>query len=234
MPMEDANTKAIWRAGIGHEVEFWRTWLSGRGGEFAEDFANRMNPTLPVARHLHRVLHGVEAPEIRALDVGAGPLTALGKRYRRRPLRITAVDPLADLYDELLREAGIEPPVHTTWCQGELLRERFQPESFHLVYSQNALDHSYDPVAIIEQMVALALPGHYVVLEHRRNEGENERYRGLHQWNFDLDRGDFVIWNAQGRTNMTERLASQATIRCRYIPRAQWLNIQIRVRAIPR
>ena len=233
--VEDAsNAKAIWKQGIDHEVTFWRAWLSGRGGEFAEDFARRMDPNLPVARHLNRVLHHVTAPEIRVLDVGAGPLTAVGKRYRRRPVRITAVDPLADLYDDLLREAGVQPPVRTTWCHGELLLERFRPASFHLAYSQNALDHSYDPVAVIEQMVALTQPGHFVVLEHRRNEGENEEYHGLHQWNFDIEHGHFVIWNAQRRTDMTKLLADRATVHCRYIPRAKWLNIRMRVRVIPR
>ena len=41
----------------------------------------------------------------RVLDVGAGPLSSLGTHVPGRDVEIIAVDPLADIYDELA--AGI-------------------------------------------------------------------------------------------------------------------------------
>jgi SAM-dependent methyltransferase len=151
------------------------------------------------------------AEEVTILDVGAGPLTWLGYRYPGKKLTIVPVDPLADEYDRLLRNAGLEPPVRTIRVAGEALLEHFQPASFDIAYATNALDHSADPLTIISNMVTVVRPGGAVVLRHKRNEGQSARYSGLHQWNFDAVDEGLLLWNEAVEVNVGSALAGRAT-----------------------
>lgn len=220
--------KALWLDRLPDEVSFWRHWL--HDDEFRDDRERRLVPNREVRPYVGALLDAVgPQEEWWVLDVGAGPVTALGRRHGAGRVRVVAVDPLADYYDVLLDAAGVTPPVRTTWCHGELLLERFAPASFDMTYAQNALDHSYDPLAIIRHMVDLTKPGGTVLLEHRRNEGENEQYHGLHQWNFDLEGHAVVLWDAHHRVALHEALAGRVTVTPWYVPDVNWLNVQLRV-----
>jgi SAM-dependent methyltransferase len=198
------------------EVRFWRSWIASRGGDWPEAFERGMDPHAPFDEPLlNEHISALQVEEVEILDVGAGPLTVLGKVHPTKRLRITPVDPLADEYDELLTEAGLTPPVRTVTCAGEELVAWCGTERFDVVYARNAIDHSVDAPHVVEQMLAVLRPGGLLGLRHYRNEGELERYRGMHKWNFDSDNGDFVIWGENGaRINMTERLAQRADVEC--------------------
>lgn len=49
-------------------------------------------------------------------------------------------------------------------------------------------------------------------MRHLRNEGESESYDGLHQWNFDLQNGEAVLWRPRSRTSIRELLAPQDSL----------------------
>lgn len=195
------------------EVGYWADWIGSGGGKWAEDFAFRFDSESEVEDPaLRAALAATSATEVTILDVGAGPATAVGRRYPGKRLSVVAVDPLGDRYAKLLRRAGISPPVWTERLEGEELERRFGRDRFDIAYARNSLDHSVDPVLIVEQMLAVVRPGGKVVLRHGRNEAVVEDYVQLHQWNFDLDEGHFVIWRPGQRTDMTERLAGSARV----------------------
>ncbi|MBZ4418418.1 bifunctional 2-polyprenyl-6-hydroxyphenol methylase/3-demethylubiquinol 3-O-methyltransferase UbiG [Myxococcus sp. RHSTA-1-4] len=212
---EPQNAKALWTEALPTEIAFWDNWFKTHGGEWPEDYKVRMDPDTPLQSFVEAYLPPGGEDIIEILDVGAGPVTKLGKRSANRKIRITAVDPLADAYDRVMAKYGVTPPVRTTWCHGEILTTRFAPETFDLVWAQNSLDHSYEPVRIIEQALTLTKTGGYLVLAHARNEAVNENYQGLHQWNFDGEDGDFIIWNRQSRVNVSKLLQARAEIRAR-------------------
>lgn len=75
------------------------------------------------------------------------------------------------------------------------------------------MDHSYDPVLAIEQMLDVTKSGGAVVLIHSPNEGSDAHYLGLHQWNFKNINGDFVISSPWRPTvNLSDRLRDRADI----------------------
>jgi SAM-dependent methyltransferase len=190
--------RLIWRARRKSEVDFWADWLAGAPGteQWGWDRAQRLDPATAIRDALVREeLDRLARDEVSILDVGAGPLTSLGYRYPGRALRIVPVDPLADDYDRLLGEAGLEPPIRTTLVAGEALVEHFGHRSFDIAYAANSLDHSADPLTIISNMVSVVRIGGAVLLRHKRNEGESARYGGLHQWNFDAVDGRLLLWN---------------------------------------
>ena len=205
-----------WRTrGRRRELLFWRAWLVGAPGaeEWAADRALRFSPDTEVRDPvLCEEIERMSQRDISILDVGAGPATNVGFHFPGKNLTVVPVDPLADDYARLLRAAHLEAPVITIRVPGEALLEHFGPERFDIACATNSLDHSADPLVIIENMVGVVRRGGTVLLRHGRNEGEERHYEGLHQWNFDLVDGDLVLWNDAVEVNVGRALRGQATV----------------------
>jgi SAM-dependent methyltransferase len=199
------------------EVAFWRRWLTTEGLNWPEDYAMRFDPDAPVQDHLARVIDRIPASSVDILDVGAGPVTVLGKTHPSKRLSITATDVLAREYNRLLAEFGRTPLVETQFAASENLRESLGDGQFDIVHAQNTLDHSADPFAALEEMLALTKPGGFVVLLHEENEGHNELYHALHKWDFGCESGRFVIGGPGPngpRRDVTELMADRAEVEC--------------------
>lgn len=215
-----AEAKQVWESGLGNEVDHWANWLSGGAEAFAHlpfnDYSWRRDPKADLRNqpHIADFLTPISpaVSPLRLLDVGAGPLTVVGKNLPGRQVQITAVDPLAPEYDKLLAHNQVVPLVRTTFAEVERLTDQFVENSFDFVYCQNALDHVYDPIKGIDEMLRVVKPGHTVVLFHRINEGENEKYWGLHQWNFCREGGQFIIWGTVGRYSVNKEFVGKATV----------------------
>lgn len=137
-------------------------------------------------------------------------------------MTVTAVDPLADDYRRLLLEYGLEPPVRTERLEGERLVERFGSGRFDIAYARNALDHAVDPITIVGNMLEVVRDGGYVVLRHVRNEAVRQRYRQLHQWNFDARAGELVLWRPDEVISLAERLRL-GTVSCHTEANDTWV-----------
>jgi SAM-dependent methyltransferase len=182
-----------WVDGIASELDFWSRWLETKGLGWPADYAFRTDPHAEIGGIAGEYLasfHGTP----RILDVGAGPMTALGKRLNGVPVELTAVDALAHFYDGLKFAEGL-PLVRTQKCDSEKLSEKFPPNTFDLTYAQNTLDHSYDPMAAIQQMIYVTKLGGLIITSHAANEAINENWQGFHQWNFYVTGRDFKIAN---------------------------------------
>jgi SAM-dependent methyltransferase len=202
-----------WRTRQNSEVDFWAGWLIGAPGteEWTSDRDSRLDPETEIRDPLLRAeLERNPAEQISILDVGAGPVTAVGFRYPGKTLTIVPVDPLADEYERLLRDAGLDPPIRTILVAGEALLEHFGSRRFDIAYAVNALDHSADPFTIISNMVGVVRVGGVVILRHKRNEGESALYGGLHQWNFDAVDGSLLVWNNAVEVNVGSALEGRA------------------------
>jgi SAM-dependent methyltransferase len=198
-----------WRMRKSDEVGFWAAWLAGAAGaeKWMDDREVRLDPKTEIRDPLVRAeLDRNPDEQISILDVGAGPVTWLGYRYRGKRLTVVPVDPLADEYNRLLRDARLDPPVQTIRVAGEALLQHFGPGRFDIAFAINSLDHSADPFTIISNMVGVVRPGGVVILNHGRNEGERTKYGGLHQWNFDVVGNALLLWNNAVEVNVTSAL----------------------------
>ncbi|MDI3309098.1 MAG: methyltransferase domain-containing protein [Acetobacteraceae bacterium] len=205
---------AAWARGIGDELHFWDAWLGSRGLQWPEDFSRRMDPEAPLDARMADLARRLGQERVRILDVGAGPVTILGYRLPGVALEITATDALAPLYAALLERHGVTPPIATRFAPAEDLSMLFPVGGFDLVHCRNALDHSFDPLRGIEEMLAVVREGGFVLLSHFRNEAENGQYNGLHQWNFDLREGRFTIWNRGGAVDVATALRCPCRLTC--------------------
>jgi len=221
-------SKTKWGGGLKNEVDFWDDYFRTKGLQWPESYSMRLDPEAPLQPRPAALLP--DRAEVHILDVGAGPLTHLGKVHAGKSLRITAVDPLADQYDRILKKYNVVPPIRTQKLAAEKLVKWFKPASFDLVFARNCIDHSYNPEHAILQMISVAKPGGYVLLEHFPNEAENEAYAGLHQWNFSMSSdGDFVIGSKDREAvNMTRKHAATSRIECELVKEdAEWLVTRI-------
>jgi SAM-dependent methyltransferase len=193
-----------WQAATHDEAHFWKLALSNPAAHWnVESYQFRLDPAAPLQAELRALLPS-DAAVVRVLDVGAGPLTTLGKIWEGHRVEIIATDPLASTYDTILKELGLTPPVRTVCAKAESLLETFSPQSFDLAYSSNALDHAEDPIRAILQMLQCVRIGGWVYLWHFENEGETEAYQGMHQWNFESRNGDFTISDGRKRYSLRE------------------------------
>jgi len=215
------SSKFKWKAGIRSEIQFWDDYFCTRGLQFGDDYRNRFDPNLALQPRLAVLLPAQK--EVHILDVGAGPLTYLGKKYKGKHINITAVDPLADEYDRMLDKYQIQPIVRTQKLAAENLRKRFPLNTYDLVIARNCIDHAYNPERAILQMIDVVKSDRYVFLEHMLNEAENMNYSGLHQWNFSMStKGDFIISSKFEKVNMAKKYAERCTITCEIMDGA-WL-----------
>jgi len=207
--------KGDWRSALSEETRFWETALRQQGRYWLpEEYQQRTDPDSELQDYLKALLPLPPNSRVRILDVGAGPLTSLGKRWEGRQVEIVTIDPLAAEYKLLLEKLAIRPPVPTTFGHGERLLEQFEENEFDLAYASNALDHSQDPLAAIEQMIAVVKPLRYVYLWHFANEGIAEAYGGLHQWNFQIQKGDFLIDDGRRALSLTKEFNGIADLAC--------------------
>lgn len=188
-----------WHEALPEELQFWERALSDPDRNWLRsEYDERMDPQFEFQDCLKALIDAPPGGVVRVLDVGAGPLTRLGKKWSGRTLQLVPVDPLAEEYQALLTRLNIRPPVFTQVGHGEKLLEQFEKNSFDMAYASNSLDHSYDPLLAIEQMFSVIKPACHVYLWHFARVGVTEGYHGLHQWNFDIRQGEMILSNGHG------------------------------------
>jgi SAM-dependent methyltransferase len=206
--------RIAWGKELSEEIKYWRMWFATGGDEWPDDYKQRLDPSREFDPRLRQFIDLPEDKEIKVLDVGSGPVTGVGFVWPGRKLKVVAVDPLADVYNKLLAEFALAAPVRTEKCPAERLAARFRRQRFDLVHCRNALDHSYDPLAAIRQMLMVTAPHAAVVLDHYANEALHHSYRGLHRWNFDIQNGRLFLWNRESKIDVGDALGNQIDLEC--------------------
>jgi len=226
---------ASWSKGLADELRFWDGWLRTRGADRyrPEEFARLLDPEEPLSAYHRSLIDPIVQSEVRILDVGAGPVTMLGKTHPTKQLVIVPVDVLANEFDALLAKYHIIPPVRTVFAEAEKLTERFSENSFDLVNARNSIDHTHDPLEAIKQMLRCVKENHIIAMDHVENEGKKNHYRGLHQWNFTIERGEFVV-RGKGRViNVSRELASSGEVECsRRQDLATWVTVHVKKKPV--
>ncbi len=70
--------RARWESGKKFELDFWRQFWATEGGEWPDDYRQRLDMQTPLDSWILKYLDP-SAPVISILDVGSGPMTNLGK-----------------------------------------------------------------------------------------------------------------------------------------------------------
>jgi ubiquinone/menaquinone biosynthesis C-methylase UbiE len=126
-------------------------------------------------------------------DVGSGPFVTIGHTYPNKQIDLTPCDILAQEYSDMLDNANISPIIKIEYQNMESLT--YPTNKFDIVHSANALDHTSNPMKVLEEMIRICKVGGWVVIRSFTHVGERNNYRGLHEWNLDIEQGNLVLWN---------------------------------------
>lgn len=190
-------------------TEFHRENLSNNQQKLAAHF----DANTPLQPELSQLLPAARDAVYQVLDIGAGPVSKVGKCINGKAINLTPIDPIADKYQALLNELNLVAPVPTQPGSGEQLRQQFADNHFDLIHARNCIDHCRDPLLVIQQAISVLKPQCYFYLNHYRNEGKAANYYGLHQWNFDAVDDAFVITDAYGQSiNVNQAIAPHAKV----------------------
>jgi len=198
--------KFIWSLGIRGELFYQRRFIKTINN------TSLLKPDTQLQGYIRELLTEHKGSKIKILDVGAGSLTLIGKKWDDKQIEITAIDPLADKYNDELKKYKVIPLVVTQVGHAEKLDEQFEENYFDIVHAINSLDHCYNPVIAIQQMLKVVKKDYYVVLHHHLNEGKEHNYSGLHQWNFYESNGIFYISNEKLNININKEFEELADI----------------------
>lgn len=223
------------RSGTGSGVHKF-IWNIGKKSEvyYQENFVKNLdvnlfcNPDSELQDYIKNLIYIPNGSVPKILDVGAGPVTMLGKKWNGKLIDITAVDPLAIKYNEILNKNNIQPPVRTQVGYAEKLTEQFDENSFDIVHAINSLDHCFNPVEALRQMLKVVKRDSYVVLYHSTNEGIRHNYSGLHQWNFYEDSGCFFINNSKMQININKEFESKAVVNSKMMDGGVYLLVTLK------
>jgi len=205
-----------WEKHTHEEIEFWDKWFRTRGGQWPDDYLRRIDPQQRLPDLIEKVLadKGVErGSAIRILDLGSGPLTYVGSHSDRYSVEVVAIDPLADAYNLLIQKHGIAAPLLPQKGEAERLDCLFTPQTFDLIWICNSLDHAYDPVLGLFQAYKTLKTGGTMLLVFHPNEADVGNYQGLHNWNFDVRAGNFVMESHGQLINISGMLDKFAKIK---------------------
>lgn len=199
-----------WLDGLYDEIAYWKALLAGELPE-----STRLSEVTDPNRKfmLEEDLPNEKGRLIKFADIGSGAYSSCGKKTDKVNLEITAVDPLASAYKILknkynIQDNGIDVEVGFV----ELLDKQYQENTFDIVHMSNSLDHCFDAVFAIYQLLFICKIGGRVILRHYENEAEEEGYQGLHQWNLSLhnEERSFVIWRKQKRYDICKMFCEYA------------------------
>ena len=134
-------------------------------------------------------------PPYRFIDVGCGPTSQFNTNdlRNRSDLEIISVDPLAETYINLHKKYKTGYDIKCIYGYGEKLTDLFPKNHFHLVYSQNSIDHSQNPVKFMDNLCEILIKGGYLVLYGFIREGSAAKWLGLHQWDIEFENGYLLL-----------------------------------------
>jgi len=193
--------------GICLESLYWRRWLAAKGGKLSQLYRTQLDKSAPLSSFHRQFIDHLPQLKIKILDVGAGPLTGLGKTHPSKEIEIVATDVLAEKYARLLRRYRVTPPVPTIYADAEHLTDEFAGESFDYVTANNSIDHCRDPLQALLEMLRVVKTGGYVSVRHRENEAKRTNYLGMHEWNFKLNGQRPVLWRGGEEIDIQKALA---------------------------
>lgn len=179
-----------WCSNISSEIKFWDTLMKSKGQSIhaEEIFSLRLSDTAPFMLD-----EEIEHEHLKFLDVGSGPFSRCGILSNKAQIEFTAVDPLAKIYQQLKKKYNLNSPIIPQTGIVENLSDYFKENSFDMIHMSNSLDHCFDPIEGIKQMLMICKIGGKIILRHNENEGSNAKYNGLHQWDIYLHKNKFFI-----------------------------------------
>lgn len=196
-----------WMSGLEDELIFWNDYMVTKGDIYSEEYNQTvdLNKKFVLENDIDEQYFG---KDFKFIDVGSGPFSRCGRITDKVNMDFTAVDPLAEAYNALKIKNDVNNGIEIETAFVELLGKKYNENTFDMVHMSNSLDHCFDAMYGIYQLIYICKIGGKIILRHTENEAERSEYNGLHQWNLSVhnDENSFVIWRKDKRYDVVELL----------------------------
>lgn len=199
-----------WLNGIPSEINFWYHNIRTKAKRFMSEEEWQIRTSFESPFLLEKELW---LKETDFLDVGSGPYSNCGFKTDKTKLTFTAVDPLASVYSKIKEKFKLVTPINPKTAMVENLSSCFKENTFDIVHMSNSLDHSFDPILGLWQMLWVCKKGGKIILRHAENEAEHQKYCGLHQWNIEIKDNACYFWRKDKRINIATTFGDFITIK---------------------
>ena len=213
-PYNYENYLKQWFGSIDEEIKYW-DFFCRQGKEVYKDMWDKHVENNKALSYITEYFDAFpDGCEVKYIDVGSGPFSRNGIISKRLVLKTEAVDPLAAVYNSLKDKYNLNNGIKIQTGFVELLDKEISANKYDIVHMSNALDHCFDPILGIYQLLRICKIGGMVLLRHNENEAERQNYTGLHQWNLSLDhqKNAFIIWNKNYRYNINKIFSKVADV----------------------
>ena len=183
--------KAKWQKGKATTLSFYKSKLPLKTKSFNHKFE------LP--DYFNQLINGKK--EVVIAELGAGMFCTIGSTWKTAKVKIYPSDILADEYNQILKNHGIDPFMLVE--KQDMDKLTYPDNFFDIVHCCNALDHTFNPIKAIKEMYRICKPDGFIYLRHAVNVGKRQNYNGLHLWNLELDQSnDLIIWNPESQYSL--------------------------------
>ena len=172
---------------LGTEMAFWDIEINEKRSE------GWIQPMFKDVKQAIQILTNRFGDKPSVIELGPGPRSRLTQGYDEDLFELKAIDPLADLYREHLggRDFLIKG-------LGEEVDDMFKPESFHMAYASNVLDHVKNPLKCLYGMHRLVKPNGFIMIQGNVNEGTRTKWKGMHGYDLSIRNKTLVMRNRKG------------------------------------
>lgn len=203
-----------WLNGLSDEIDFWKNYMETKGDIYEDSFEETVSEGKTFTLEDDLPDSNITNP-YKFIDVGSGPFSRCGNKTNKIDLSFTAIDPLAEVYSALKHDNDLENGIEVETGFVELLDKKFMQNTFDMVHMSNSLDHCFDAVFGVFQLLYICKIGGKVILRHAENEAERSGYSGLHQWNLSTQNIEqsFVIWRKNKRYDICKIFKDYADVK---------------------
>lgn len=132
------------------------------------------------------------------LEIGSGPNSNLSYWVDNKLLEVTAIDPLADIYKKIMKQLNYQYPITPIKHRGEDLLDLFEEETFHIVFAQNSLDHTEDPIKCFKNAYSLLKKKGLLFVCSNIKEGTRTSWAGMHKFDIYVENDELFLANKKG------------------------------------
>lgn len=202
-----------WFTGIEDELNFWNDYMDTQGDIYKDDYEETVsiNKKFVLEKDIDQKYYG---KKFKFIDVGSGPFSRCGMVTEKVQMDFVAADPLAEAYNMMKKAKQIDNGVVVYTAFVEFLDRKYGKNAFDMVHMSNSLDHCFDALCGIYQLIYICKIGGKVILRHAENEAERSEYGGFHQWNLSVHNKEnsFVIWRGNQRIDIVKKLGEYVDV----------------------
>ncbi len=137
--------------------------------------------------------------KLNVFEIGSGPNSNLSYWVDKGLLRVQAIDPLADVYKSIMQKLNYNYPIAPIKLKGEETLKFFKKNTFHLVFAQNSLDHTEDPIKCFKNAYKLLKKGGLLFICSNVREGSRKSWIGMHKFDLYIEDNALFLANQQGQ-----------------------------------